>query len=103
MIAARLITFPLVRKNPLRQPSAPACNGVPSLSRRSTGCVHLPRTTSLPEVQERKRMTAPEPRPDLVSASEQEKRIGACVILDSRELFQGRSEIIIEHEGVRYR
>jgi len=25
------------------------------------------------------------------------------VILDARELFRGRREVVIEHEGVRYR
>jgi hemin uptake protein HemP len=27
----------------------------------------------------------------------------AVVVLDARQLFQGRREIVIEHEGTRYR
>ena len=41
----------------------------------------------------------PDPEPREPCSDEDEPR----VVLDARELFSGSREIVIEHEGVRYR
>jgi hemin uptake protein HemP len=49
-------------------------------------------------------MTEPLPQPDEPAGSpRRDKPGGSPAVVEARELFAGAREVVIEHEGVRYR